>query len=242
MKLDSEVFGLLAQAIRVGKVMGIEEIAMEDNEKGTMFRGMADVGGTPVVMLQDIDIELPFTGLGVPSASSFLIKEKLAYDNDDGYTVYAQIDTMSNSVKSLDFKGGKFKMNINTAKTNIIRAPKAIKDVDVLAIAIEEDEAKTIKQAVSAFRKAELVDVVSDGDSVTLEIRSAEDGGSFTFDLENEPLELNDGTDAFVHSYPVKTFLNLIDNMEDRVIKIGKQGVLNGSIDDIKLFIFPRRK
>ena len=198
MKLNSEIFGLLTQAVRVGKIMGIEEIAMEDNEKGTMFRGMADVGGTPVVMLQDIDVDLPFTGIGVPSAGSFLTKEKLAFDNDDGYTVYAQIDTMSNSVKSLDFKGGKFKMNINTAKTNVIRAPKAIKDIDVIGFLIEEAEAKTIKQAVSAFRKAELVDIVSDGDSITLEIRSAEDGGSFTFDLENEPMELNGGGDDFV--------------------------------------------
>lgn len=133
-------------------------------------------------------------------------------------------------------------MNINAAKTNVIRAPKAIRDVDVLAIEITDAEAKTIKQAVSAFRKAELVDVVSDGDSVTLEIRSAEDGGTFTFDLENEPLDLSGDEEAFVHSYPVKTFLNLIDNMESRVIKIGKQGVLNGSIDNIRLFIFPRRK
>lgn len=242
MKLTSEVFELLARAVSVGKTMGIAEIAMEDNEKGTMFRGMADVGGTPVVMLQDIDIELPFTGMGIPDAASFITKEKLAFDNDEGYSVYAQIDTMSNGVKSLDFKGGRFKMNINTAKTNVIRAPKAIKDVDVIAIEFEEDEAKTFKQAVSAFRKAELVDIVSDGDSVTLELRSAEDGGSFTFELEREPIELNGGTDAFVHSYPVKTFLNLIDNSEDKVIKIGKQGVLSGVINDIKLFIFPRRK
>lgn len=243
MKITSDIFGLLANAVGVAKIMGIAELAMEDNEKGTMFRGMADVGGTPVVLLQDIDIDLPFTGLGIQNTSSFIVKEKLAYDNDDQYSVYAQIDTMSNNVKSLDFKGQKFKMSINSAKTNIIRAPKAIKDNDVLAFSIEETEVKTLEQAVRAFSKAELIDIVSDGETITFEIRSGEDGGSFTFTLDNEPIELPASNgDAFVHSYPVKTFLNLVKNSDHHTLRVGQQGVINGSIQDIKTFIFPRRK
>ena len=241
MKITSDVFELLMKAVNVGKIMGIDEIAMEDNEKGCMFRGMADAGGTPVVMLQDIDIDLPFSGLGVQHSGSFIVKEKLAYTNDNNYTIYAQIDSMTNNVKTLDFKGNKFKMAVNTAKTNIIRAPKAIKDIDAVGFEINEDEVKSIEQAVRAFGKAELVEVVCDGEHITLELKSSEDGGSFSFELEYEIAFFNCDEYSFVHSYPVKTFLNLIKHSEMKLFKIGKQGILNGHIEDIKMYIFPRR-
>ena len=229
------------RAVSVGKIMGIQEIAMEENEKGRMFRGMSDIGGTPVVLLQEIDTEIPFTGLGIQNAGSFLNKEKLAHSNDSDYTIYAQIDNMSNNVKSLDFKGHKFKMSVNAAKTNVIRAPKAMKDIDIAAVQLEEEEAVTLEQAVRAFNGAELIEIVSDGDNIHLEIKSNVDGGSFEFQLENEPLDLNGGTDGFVHSYPVKTFINLIKNSESKTNKKGRQGVVSGRIQYINMFVFPKR-
>ena len=241
MKITSDVFEVLMRAVSVGKLMGIDSIAMEENDKGKMFRGMTDSGGTPVVLLQHIDIELPFAELGVTDAKSFITKEKLAHTNDSEYTIYAQIDEMTNSVVALNFKGHKFKMSINAAKTRIIRAPKAMKDVDVMAIQLEDEEVTTLQLAISAFPSAELIDVVSDGDSIHLELQG-KSVGSFEFHLENDPLELNGGcSDGFVHSYPVKTFINLLKHSESKTIKIGQMGILSSSIQDIQIYVFPRR-
>ena len=93
---------------------------------------------------------------------------------------------------------------------------------------------------LKAFSKAELIDIICDGENISMEIKSGEDGGTFNFELSNDPVFFGEDL-SFVHSYPMKTFLNMIKHSESNILKIGQQGILNGNIQGVTMYIFPRR-
>ncbi len=239
MRLDNKLLTLLKNATTVARQMGITEIAMEDNSIGTMFRGMTDLGGTPVVLNHQFDEKLPFGCLAIKDTGSLIAKLNLAEDRDENFRTFIDIDERKNHVKSLELKGTKFKLSFIAGAQDAVKAPKRLKDPGKYSFQMEADDIKTLDKGVKAMT-GDFVTFVSDGSEVSFEIRSGK-SDVFSYKFCDEVLSMDGDDDAsFAFSYPVKTITTLIKNSEDGIFKVSKKGIINGLMQDTNIFIFPR--
>jgi len=238
MRLDNNLLVLLKRATAVAKQMGISELSMEDNNIGTMFRGMSDLGGTPVILHHMLDEDLPFGGLAIKDTGSFIAKLNLATDKDENFKIFLNVDERKNHVKSIELKGTKFKMSFITGSADAVKAPKRLKDPSKYSFQMEPDDVKTLDKAIKAMAGT-FVTFVSDGNEVSFEIRVGK-SDVFSYKFCDEVLSM-DGDDAsFAFSYPVKTITTLIKNSESGIFQVSKKGIFNGIMQDTNVFIFPR--
>lgn len=239
MRLESNLLTLLERATAVAKLMGITEISMEDNAIGKMFRGMSDLGGTPVVINHVFDDDLPFGSLAIRDTGSFISKLMLAQERDENYRLFINIDDKRNCVSDIELKGSKFKLNFVAGSADAVKAPKRLKDPARFAFEMSEEDIKTLEKGVRAMN-GEFVTFVSDGSEVSFEIKTGKtDVFSYAFAEEVMSLDGSDDT-SFAFSYPVKTIVKLIKNSDDKMFKVGAKGIFNGVMESTSVSVFPR--
>ena len=239
MKLQGAVAQLVTQVTEVAKIMGIDEVAIEDSDRGPLLRGFSATHGAPTLICHTTDIKLPFRAFAINSCSLYTAKTDLALSQDENYETQLTLDEHSNNVTSVTFKGKKFKLAFNAGNPATVRAPKAVKDVVKLKFAVNPDAVTTLSKSMRAM-EAEYVTVISDGDTVKFEIST---GPKDIFEYEvSDQVKAIEGDDAtLVMSYPFKTFFPILKHCDQGVVFVTQRGVLNCTINGINIYAFPRK-
>jgi hypothetical protein len=237
MKLNKSLLNLITDTTTVANMVGINEISMEHNDVNSMFRGMDDSSGTPVVILQNIEEKLPFGSMAIRDTGSFISKLNLSHNNDENYSTFINIDDNTNAVKSIEFKGLKFKLSFIAGSKDCVKAPKRLKDEFKYSFELNQDNVKTLSDAIKAM-KGEFVTFVCDGCEVSFEIRTGKtDVFSYTFC--EEIMSFDGSEESFVFTYPVKSILNIIKNSDNQMFKLSSKGIFNTVIKNTNVFVFP---
>lgn len=240
MRLKQDILQTLHSVANTARLLGIAEISMEENAIGKMFRGMSDTGGTPVVLNQSIDFDLPFASLAIRDTNSFIQKYDLAVERGgDLCEAHVDIDQNRKAVSSIQFRGNKFKLNFIAGSAEAVRAPKRLKDPFKHSFSITEDDIKTLKKATKAMG-GDFVTFVYDGSSLTFEVKASKTD-IFSYTFCEKVVNLGGGAPTFAFAYPIKTLTTMLDNSDDNLtFQIGEKGIINGVMGGVNVFLFPR--
>lgn len=237
MKLPSDLLDQLTRTCKVANLLGINEIVMQDCDKGKIVRGMTDVG-TPVVILHEFDLDMEFKDVAIRDAKSFLAKLELAEDRDTNYRVFINIDQDKLSVASFEFKGSKFNMKFAAGSERAVRSPKSLKDMVIARFQMETDAINTLNRATKAM-VGDFVTFVCDGEEVSFEIKTASKD-IFTYTFTDRVSAVDGDEPSFACSYPVKALISIVKNSDDNWFNIGERGILNTQIQQINVHLIPR--
>lgn len=238
--IDPAIWNVLERTTKVAHIMNINEISLEDSPRGNLIRGFDASHGAPVVInhiVDDEDLELPFSALAINDCTSFVNKAKLALSRDDTYRTNIEINANTKQVDSINFKGKRFKLEFQAGKASTIRAPKAIKDTVAYTFKIEPQDMATLSQSVKALG-GEDVTLVCDGTSIFYEAGEKKD--KFSMVLCEEFEAVDGANSSFVFSYPFKTFYPVVSNCESCTFSLTTRGMLNCEINGINVYVIPR--
>lgn len=238
--IDSDLWSLIVRANTVARLMGVEEISIEDTVKGNLIRGFNASMGAPVIINHFIEhITLPFKAFAIHNCGSFIDKIKLAQSRDPDFRAEITIDDNTKIVTSIHFKGKKFKLDFNAGKPETVRAPKGIKDTNAHQFSIKPEDIVSINQSIKAM-KAEDITFISDGNVISYEVKSGPKD-VFSIDLCESFDSHKTGNDRqFVFSYPFKTIFPVLSKCESHQFNLTNNGLLNCHVDGINVYVVPR--
>jgi hypothetical protein len=240
MKLDQTAMDLVYNVAQTANIVGIDSVSIEDNDIGRMVRGFSTDLGTPIVISHPLVNPIPYRAFAIHDCRSFLTKVKLAIQRDNKFTQTVNISENTNIVTDIEFKGSGFKLKFNAGKPDAVKAPKGIKDDIVGNFKLSKMDIDTLSNSISAM-SGEYVTFIYDGSSLQFEVTGLSTSKDvFICDIASSLNVRNDTIKPFSHAYLFKAILPALKACDGQV-QITTRGLLNCIINDINVFIFPRK-
>lgn len=242
MNLDPASLKYLQEVVRVCRLVGIDNVAIEPK----MIRGMDD-DQKVVIFINDEGLAVPsrrvpefdFGSIGLSRLGVFQTRLDIARAQDK-FTIDVQAKPGVEYVQSLVMKATGTKIDYRCMDPTKIRAPKKLNDVMRFRVKLNGQVVALLQKAVVAM-SADIVTLISNSEGVSFELVDV-NKDVFKHTFADTVESLDDGTGvSFAHRYPVKTLISMFKEDPVGSFEIGGKGLLLFPIAGIDVYLLPQQ-
>jgi len=228
MKLEKEAIQHIQKAVKTAKLLGIEDICIEDG----LIRAMhAD---RTVLIVDNNTVPLPFEMLGIARIAQFLDRLNIVCDAD-GFSI--DFTDSGDFVKSVVMKCKGTRIDFKCSNPSNIVAPRKLADEMLYGISISDESIDMLKKSTAAM-KADDVTIVSRGGEVSFEMNDV-NNDVFKHELEQEVTIISGESNDFAFRYPAKLLISLLRSNVN-YLEIAKKGSLKINLNGLDTFVIPK--
>lgn len=231
---------VIRNAIDIATTLGIETMVIDSFS----LRGQnIDNGVIMIKSMKDHKLEFDSMGLGrlnaLKNRLNLFGKPSIKYDVVDE-------DASQSVVAKLKIAEGRSSVTYKCQAPNLIKAAKAINDVDYCKLVFKDEDVKTLLKGVGVIENIS-VNITIDDETVKITV-SEKEGDSFTHELLVSATYLSDKTDIISKSFKSQVLKIILSNYikkdesaEVLTATITQRGIMRFEILDLNIYLFPER-
>lgn len=238
MKLDTQIVDFIQNAARVCKLVGIENMVIDQNIAGGIHSNR-----TVAVLHQNIP-QLPFTQIGLTRLSDLLSRLDIARSQEN-FSAEATVKPGSDYVFNLMFKAKGTKIDYRCADPTRIEVKRKNNDTPKYKVIYNETVLNMLSKGMSAMSTnkstdEQFVTLIGNSEGVSFELVDvSNDVFKFVFPEPAEILIPGETTPQFANRYSSKLLLSVLKSNPKGSFEIGVAGSLKIEVSGITTFLVP---
>lgn len=228
MKLEKDVITHIQRAVKTAKLLGIDDICIENGLTRAMREDRA------VLIVDPNEIELPFDVLGIARIPQFLDRLSIVAEMD-GFAI--ECTDNGDFVKSVVMKCKGTRIDFKCSNPSNIVAPRKLADEMTYGMEISDETISMLTKSATAM-KAETVTIVSNDDGVSFEMNDV-NNDVFKHEMDGKVVILDGQSSNFAFRYPTKLLISLLRNNVN-YLEIAKKGSLKINLNGLDTFVIPK--
>lgn len=238
MKLSTATLDFIRKVVSTAEIVKIDSIIIEPNR----VRAIDDSHTVFICHVDDVP-EMEFGSIGLNRIGVFNSRFDIGKTLKD-FSVEAVVegsDPDKKYARSLIMKATGVTVEYRCARPDLLRAPKAVNDVETYVIQANPEAIMMLQKGQSAMSTDDVTFVGSD-EGVVFEMTDI-NADKMTYQFADAVHRIDDEDEAsisFSHSYPLKTILPLLKSDATGFFTLTSQGILKVMVNGLSVYVMPR--